>query len=222
MLDHLEVVIPPTDDVETAVADAMATFHVTNDRCTDRFWESYVIGGRWSSVKLESMLEASRFQSFMDDLDRYPVEADVSPGELPKIVRPRDRRKVDRVWRKWFPTLSVDVCPYFQHFQARYSGRAVWPNVVKVGELGPVLRASRTLIVVPTSIGDLNATGPVVFALFIAGVTGGRDAPWDGDVNRAIREHGEMCRASDGAGKFDLVAPVDDWLVVTVDYSSVS
>ena len=57
---HLEVIMPPTADISTALDDILKPF---DESCEDEdlksvtFWDWYVIGGRWAGKK-----ESCRFE----------------------------------------------------------------------------------------------------------------------------------------------------------------
>ena len=51
---HCEIILPETDDIESAIASVLAPFNENgrNDYCPDHhaFWDFYAIGGRWSGA----------------------------------------------------------------------------------------------------------------------------------------------------------------------------
>jgi len=66
----LEIIMPPTDDVEGAIATIMAPFNEQPDEDQEdvssyTFWDWYVIGGRFSGSKLQSRLDPEKITTLM-------------------------------------------------------------------------------------------------------------------------------------------------------------
>lgn len=217
MHEHLEIVMPPTDDIEAVVAQIMEPF---NEQGTDEdgrpnthgFWDYYRIGGRFSGSKIEARLGR-------DALDRFRAtllerEATVSSVQFGKqsLMPASQIPVVDALWRDAFPNGGA-VCPLFDHSGDRMDG-----DVCVLGDLPDGLTAARVIVAGPRWDNKGLAASTMVQSSCWNGVTW-LDTQWDGTVATAIEVHlAKIAGAQDG---YRLErTPTSDWLVVTVDYHS--
>src|ERR1700756_1074148 len=122
---HLEIVMPPTDDVNAAVTQILAPFdenaetseyHSTNHA----FWDFWNIGHRWSGAKLMAVLGKDRISDFHATLTKAGIT--VSGLQFGKqTLKPSDQaEKVNMMWRDAFPDSPVRECPIFDNYKGDY------------------------------------------------------------------------------------------------------
>lgn len=97
---HLEIIMPPVDDVVAAVEQIMQPFDENaedeyGNRNTHTFWDFYVIGGRWAGAKLEAMLDPDEKGVFFDAIQEKGITvAGLTCGKQrldPPVTDPRRR-----------------------------------------------------------------------------------------------------------------------------------
>jgi len=221
---HLEIILPPVDDVEQAVEQILKPFDENGkdedgDPNRHGFWDFYVIGGRWSGVKLEVMLDPERLQVFHAELKNRKVT--VSGLQFGKLTLDPGSQvaMVNSLWNEYFPESPVKVCPLFSHFNDQYKHSARFPDVMRLKDMPGSLKASRVIIAGPKWNNEgFLAAEYMLQDSFWNGVTW-VDSRWDGKVQTAIDEHNDRLKsaAPEYVARY---VPKDDWLVVTVDYHS--
>ncbi|GAF91717.1 unnamed protein product, partial [marine sediment metagenome] len=94
---HCEIILPPTDAVESAIAEIMAPFDENNEDEETRspsFWDWYQIGGRWSGSKLTDHFDKDKLKNFHAELENRKVtvsgfqcgKQDISPAsQIPMV-----------------------------------------------------------------------------------------------------------------------------------------
>lgn len=214
---HLEIVIPPTDDVESAVAKLLGPFDENyrdedGDRNKHAFWDFYRIGGRWAGTKIQARFPEDRMEAFYAELKERKVTVSGIQAGKQELSPASQIPMVDEVWRKHFPEGGA-VCPLFAHYQNRYENSRGEPDICRLKDLPPALTAYHVMIG--------SDEGRTVFMIQESqwnGVTH-VDAKWDGKVLSAIALWRDRLANynPDYAAK---VTPKDDWLCVTVDYHS--
>lgn len=216
---HLEIIMPPVDDVEKAIAQIMKPFDEqgededgnTNDHA---FWDWYQIGGRWSGVKLESFLGKERLDLFHQELSNRKVT--VSGFQCGKQTLSPESQipMVDALWREMFPDSGITVCPLFDH-----SPKILTSDICTILDLPPELSASRVIVAEPSWRDDGSLQAEYMISDSIWNGVMHVKTQWDGKVKSAIDEAKE--KASRYREEFQAKRmPQDDWLVVTVNYHS--
>lgn len=211
---HLEVIIPPTDDVEKSVKEVMARFDENGDDGPG-FWDWYVIGGRWAGYKSELSLDQEALATFRQWLtDEKVMVKGVQFGKQ-ELSDSETTAKVDAKWRELFPGAG-EQCTLFAHSNDQY--REWLPgDVLRLGDLPVGLTAERVIFARANDDGTVEAEH-MLHRDFWNGVSHVKTA-WDGTFASALDEYREglrKCRA-EYAQKHN---PTDDWLAVTVDYHS--
>ena len=216
---HLEIVMPPTDDVEGSVNEIMAPFDENgededgnpNDHA---FWDWFVIGGRWSGAKLEAKLGKDRVDAFRKALsDRKVTVSGLRCGK--QSLQPASQIElVDALWAEMFPDSGLSVCPLFNH-----SPKTVAGDVCNLSEVPDELKAERVIVAGP-SFDDGGALR--VEYMTSDSIWNGVihvDTAWDGCLKSAISEATK--RVANYRDEYrERVTPKGDWLVITVDYHS--
>lgn len=227
---HCEIIIPPTDDVQSAIESIMAPFSENSgDEDHDRsnaFWDFYVIGGRSAGAKLLAGLDKEtleRFNQWCQD-DKITVSG-VQCGK--QELSPADQvEKVDAMWNELFPPKDgvLTACPMFAHSNDRYdSGDTIAGDICSLADAKDV-RCARVIIAGPSfEMETGKRTGPLepVFMLTDSAWNGFNhmDIKWDGTVGDSLSQLTEKFKHYKDEYR-EQMTPADDWLVVTVDYHS--
>lgn len=214
---HLEIVMPPTDDVDGAIASIMESFSENGSGNSYPFWDWYVIGGRWSGSKLQSQLDPEKILEFYTWLNEEKVTVSgVVCGK--ETLYPEDQiEKVDAKWNEMFPHPDGPLpCPLFRH-----SGTSMPLDICRLDEIDhDKVSCERVIIAIP---GFNNVTlewddydSPKAEHMISTKMWNGVShvpVDWDGKVSSAIQAY-EDCRHS----KHPEVT--GNWLLATVDYHS--
>ncbi len=228
-----EIVMPPTEDVESAVASAMRQFDENgpDDEEHDTrhtFWDFYTIGGRFAGAKAMAGLDQEKVQEFRNWLVSENVTVSGLQFGKQELKPASQVAKVDAQWNEMFPPESGDpvACPIFKHSNDQYGRNGsgtIGGDVCRLGDATRV-ECSRVIIAGPSYVPDTSEhTGPLeaVFMLCDSQWNGVNhmDVKWDRKLTSALEQHKaklENYRSSYAA----LITPVDDWLAITVDYHS--
>lgn len=214
---HTEIIMPPTSDVEAAVASIMAPFDENSSdeesASAHRFWDWYVIGGRWSGAKVQAKLGGERLSAFMDKLQAMKVTVSGLQCGKQELQPASQIDVVDALWRADFPESGLDKCPLFKH-----SGDTLPGDVCKLSELPADLSAVRVIIARPADdFGPMRAEY-MAQEDFWNGCNHVRST-WDMKVASAVADHTKRLQNYTEEARAKLT-PREDWLVVTVDYHS--
>lgn len=209
---HLEIVMPPTDNVEGAVEEILAPFDENNEKSYMPFWDYWKIGGRWSGAKTTSAFSEERMTAFHSALHDAGVTVSGLRTGKPTLNPASQIPKVDEMWRQHFPESAIKECPLFDHY------KGAWGDVMRLGDIPADLEASHVIVAALSY--DRKVTEAVYMTQkdmyngvsFIA-------TTWSGKVADAISAHLDTIKGYPD----DYLAratPTPDWLVVTVDYHS--
>lgn len=229
---HCEVVIPPTADIEAAVASIMKPFNEQpecdeEERSSHAFWDWYVIGGRWAGTKLLAKADQEKLQAFYAWLTAEKITVSgVQCGK--QTLSPESQIPVvDAKWKELFPYSPSDHAPMFDHAVAQY-GRGMETSlaldICRLDAIPEDLTAERVIFAcagwdskAKDRVGPLEA-GFMLSTSIWNGCNHEKTA-WDGKMLSAIqmcRENIEHC----AEGYREKHTPRDEWLAVTVDYHS--
>ena len=220
---HCEIILPPTDDIKTAVAQIMAPFDENLDSDDEnassyRFWDWFVIGGRWSGAHIEAKLGEERLHEFRQKLiDMKVTVSGLQAGK--QELSPKDQiPMVDALWRDMFPESGIDVCPLFNHYNDQYSKEGMPEDVCLFSERPDGLTAERVIFAINRGEENGFETYHMLQRDFWNGYNHVKSA-WDGTINGAVEDYKIwLSRLTEEAR--EKYTPKDDWLVVTVDYHS--
>lgn len=226
---HLEIIIPPTTDIEAAVDSILNPYNENNsddeEGCSRHaFYDWYEIGGRYSGDKFIQSLSAAKLEQFYQwAKDEKITVSGVRAGKQ-EISPASQIAKVDLKWCELFPSENGDLysCPLFKH-----AGRKLESDILPLSKSRHV-EAFRVIIAAPgfnynpttksgTRDGPLKAT--LMLAKEIWNGTTHQETAWDGKISTALELHAKQ--TSGGKEEYlKAVTPTDDWLCVTVDYHS--
>ena len=224
MHHHLEIIMPPTNDIEAAVKQIMQPF---DEGFSDEeghsydhaFWDWYVIGGRYSNQKLECAFDPEKKKAFDAELEKLKVTVSRFRAGKPELSPARQIPIVDALWNKYFPDSPAKVCPFFMHLNDQYKNNTGFPDVMQLKDTPSSLTANQ-VIIANLCWGD----EPKLRAAYMTqesfwnGVSWVK-AAWNGNVLAAIDEYMENPNHLESE-ELTKRTPQADWLAVTVDYHS--
>lgn len=233
---HCEIVIPPTNDIEAAIASVLGPFD-ENGKDEDgdsngyAFWDFYVIGGRFAGSKMIAAYDPGKIEEFNAWLQAEKVTVSGLTAGKQEISPAEQIPKVDGKWNEMFPSGSFVACPLFKHSNDQYARRGslsgVLPDdVCKLIDVPPSMEFCHVMFAAPSLIevgskyepaGPFEATWMAQKSMW-NGVNHAK-AAWDGKMPSALAMYRESIarRSPEYAAK---TSPQDDWLAVTVDYHS--
>lgn len=216
---HMELIMPPTDDVEGSIRDILGDFREHEDERDalnpHAFFDWYVIGGRWSQEKLLSGLSSVTLDRFQTEIIKRKITVSGITAGRPQLSPSSQIPMVDALWKEFFPDYPFEHCPLFEHSRVQCKDQPAYPDVMKLVEMPAGLRACHCLIAAQDLQGKLGAHFMIQSNMH-NGVNY-VEVAWDRRVWTAvsmfrekIKNYSEESRAR--------VTPQEDWLVVTVDY----
>lgn len=214
---HLEIVMPPTDNVEAALAQILDPFYKGLDRDDKNanghpFWDFWDIGGRWSGAKVQAMFSEERMQAFNAALSAAKVTVSGLVFGKEELSPSDQIPAVDALWCQHFPESPVKQCPLFQHYTGNVG------DVMRFAEIPVGLTAHHVIVAGPHYKGEKLEAAYMIQDEMWNGVTHVK-SDWDGKVRSAIEKHLERIK-SYRPDYIEKVTPQPDWLVVTIDYHS--
>ena len=207
---HLEILMPPTDNVSAVVAKALAGFQYPKSHA---FFDWYEVGGRWSGTKLLLRVGEERLSAFHNRLHDMGATVLSMRAGKPKLSPDGQEGAVNSLWQEMCPG-NGDVCPLFKN-EASFV-----LDVCRLDELPSGLKCDSFLYVSAELFGA--GTGVEQRLLLHASMFNGvnsQDTTWDGSVEHAFEL---LCkRISHYRDEYrQAIEPRPDWLLVTVDYHS--
>ena len=238
---HLEIIMPPTEDVETAVASLMAPFNESPPEKDDdeeydarhAFWDFWVIGGRWAGAKTEARIGKERIQAFYAWCHEAGIKVMSLQMGKQTIATAEMRELVDAKWREMFPS-TYAVCPLFDHANDQLGVRggrdatSLDGDVARLADTPLSMECARVIIAAPSfGAGDVDDpaawNGPLRAQYMISEDiwNGVIHVPvkWDGTLGGAVAAHNDRLKGYRDSCRI-ASTPGNDWLVVTVDYHS--
>lgn len=214
---HLEIIMPPTDNVEEAVERIMKPF---SENCEDEyqqkyaFWDFYVIGGRWAGDKLRQSFDADKLNAFHSELEKRKITVSGLQCGKQKLEPDDQIPMVDALWREYFPE-GGETCPLFSHYNDQYQHSDGYPDIMPLKDIPEELSAERVIIASYNYKDELEAEF-MISGDFWNGVTHVK-AEWEGTVQSALKKHLEKIQRYTDEAR-EKYTPRQDWIVVTVDY----
>lgn len=214
MHEHIEVIIPPNEDVEKAVEKVMAPFDEKSEDAPHPWWDFYVIGGRWSGQKLIQQLGEGHVDAFQEELQRRGTTVSGIQFGKPELSPSSQIPEIDRLWKEWFPEWTGEHCPLFQHYNDQYQNTPVYGDVMPIRDVRYPLTCEKVLIAEYGFRGELDA-GFLVQGEIWNGCNH-EATEWDGTLGHALKMHRE--RLEKMAERYRENNEVTlDWQAVTVD-----
>lgn len=214
----LEVIMPPTADMQGALSQILYPFSESGedeDGHPNRhtFFDYWQIGGRWSGRKLQARLGEDKIQAFRDELAAKNVTISGLIWGKPELQPASQQEMVDAMWREHFPESGVSACPMFSH-----SPKTAPMDVCAVADLPAGLTASRCIVAGVTHDGNGLEAKYMVSEDDWNGVNHQRST-WDMSVKSALAAYEKQIEGYREDYR-EKCQPRPDWLVVTIDYHS--
>lgn len=209
---HLEILMPPTTDIQKSIEGVLEEFSEYNEESRHSFFDWWQIGGRYSGSKLEAAVGHDKIDAFTEELKNRGVTVSGLVWGKQELSPSSQIEMVDALWREMCPG-GGDVCPIFKHSGDKMNGDVSALKSVPTG-----LKAFRVIVAAP------SYNGPELEAVFMVSQSAWNgcnheDTTWDGTVSSAVRMFREKLD-NYSAEYRKRVTPHDDWIVVTVDYHS--
>lgn len=215
---HLEIVMPPTNDIAGAVTEILKNYSEHSEDTRHGFYDWYVIGGRFAGNKFLARFDQPRLDKFYEVLTEKNVTVSgLTAGK--QSLRPESQiPMVDALWNEYFPESDGLPCPLFDHSNDQYKSNSLLPDdVCRLADIPNGLTAERVMVANRWWKGEWGVTEMYAQSLW-NGCTH-QDTTFDGKVLTAVELVRE--RVKSGSDEYrDGCTPTDDWLVVTVDYHS--
>lgn len=232
---HLEIIMPPTDDIEGAIKSILAPFDENGkdedgDNNKHAFWDFYVIGGRWAGDKEKQKLDPEKLKAFYTWCDEEKITVSGLTCGKQELSPATQIPKVDAKWNELFPATdgSQPHCPLFKHSNNQYAkgtdGALNGDITLLKDSLDTV--CARVIIAGPSynheeRDADNPYTGPYEANYMISddvwnGVTW-ITVDWDKTVKSAVAKYKDKIESYKDTYR-EMFTPKDDWLCVTVDY----
>lgn len=220
---HLEIIMPPTEDIESAVRQVMRPF---NEQADDedfgryRFWDWWVIGGRFAGAKLQAKLGSEKIDAFYAELTSRNVTVSSLTAGKQEIKPAEQIPMVDELWRQYFPN-TTDACPLFKHANNQYdSDSRLVGDVCLWSEVPESISVSKVIFAAPEFRGTEIQAAFMVSTDFWNGCNHEKTR-WDGTWKGALALQSDYVGASHYSDEYrERVSVKDDWIAVTVDYHS--
>ena len=216
---HLEIVMPPTMDIDAAVAEILEPFNEQGEdedvhRPSHAFWDWWVIGGRWSGAKIEARIGDSGMKAFHEALTNRNVTVSGLIWGKQELSPASQIEMVDALWNEMFPNSGITSCPLFKH--ANVSQEL---DVCELSDIPKDLSASRLIVAAPdySDPAKLHAEYMIEDEMW-NGVTWVKST-WNGNVLSALDAFLERTKNYSEEWRTRCV-PCKNWVVVTVDYHS--
>lgn len=220
---HLEIIMPPTDDVQKSIAEILAPFDENyededGDGNSHAFWDWYVIGGRWAGAKVEAMVDNEKMKEFRNELTKRNVTVSGFVSGKGTLQPESQIPMVDALWNEFFPDSPVKVCPLFSNFHDQYCKDGAYGDIMPLNAVPPELCASKIIIAKHNYEGTGLQAEYMIEDSYYNGVSF-MDSKWDGTLKTALDEYLEKIKIYRDEWR-EKNTPNGDWLVVTVDYHS--
>lgn len=215
MHEPIEIIMPPTNDIEGQVAKIMKPFDENNeDSFRQGWWDFYVIGGRFSGIKETEGFDENRITRFKEALEERKVTVSGLQAGKPELAPADQIPMVDKLWKEHFPEFRGDHCPLFRHSNNQYENRPLWPDVMILEEVPEDIKRAKVLIATQQYNGEVEAES--IFQDAIWNGCNFEKTAWDGTIRGALDLHNEWSQrlSEEAQGR---IIPKPDWLVVTVD-----
>lgn len=213
---HLEIIMPPVEDVKAAVKQIMKPFDEGGEDSYKSFWDWYVIGGRYAGAKLN--YDKSKTDAFYAWLKAEGVTVSGVQCGKQELSPASQVEKVNAKWAEMFPESGLTVCPLFAHYQNQYDDNLRPPDVMKLGGVSKDLTAFAVIVAGKAYSGDGLKAEFMIHQYMWNGVNH-VDTKWDGLVSSALEMHTKKLEGYREEYRKE-ATPTDDWLCVTVDYHS--
>ena len=204
---HLEIIMPPTENVKEAITKILAPFDENLEEDNKHaFWDWWVIGGRYSGQHTIGRYDSEKMDSFYKELNNNKVTVSGITFGKSELSPASQIPFVDALWQTHFPE-DDGPCPLFKHSNDQYKDN--YADVCQMFNLPDHLECSRIIITNSEFEPEFMIEGS-----YWNGVSW-NDTKWDGKVKTALEMYKE--NKDEWREKNTIKS---NWLLVTVDYHS--
>lgn len=210
---HLEIIMPPTENVKETIEEILAPFDENSEdqevRSSHAFWDWWVIGGRYSGQHIVGRYDSDKMDSFYADLKKHKVTVSGFVFGKEELSPASQIPLVDDLWQTHFD--DNGPCPLFKHYNDQYADN--YGDICQVQNMPEYLSCGRIIIT-----GADFKPEFMIQTEFWNGVTW-MDTNWDGSVKSAVEMYSKKQETMNKEwAKKNSIQP--NWLLVTVDYHS--
>jgi len=222
---HLEIVMPPVDDIEAAVEQILKDFDEQGEDEDGNansygFWDWYVIGGRWAGAKLEFQLGEDKIKEFRALLNEKGVTVSGFQAGKPALQPASQIEVVDALWNEYFPNSPLKQCPLFAHSNNQYDKvSGVVGDIMKFGDIDFDFTAERIIFAKPSYSDEKILQAGFMLQQDAYNGCNFMKTDWNGKFSAAKERYLKSIETYKNGYK-EKYTPTDEWLVVTVDYHS--
>ena len=214
----LEVIMPPTDNIEASLEQILGAYSENYEdedggSNSNAFYDYYVIGGRWSGHKLKAMLGKKKMKELYDRLVKEKITVSGFVAGKESLKPSSQIEKVNKLWNEHFPESPIKECPLFDNYKEDFG------DVMKLSEIPDSLTTSRIIIAKHHWENKGEFEAEFMFSTQIWNGCNYQDTSWDGEVKTALKEYKKkMKNVGEEFKKKNM--PMNNWLCVTIDYHS--
>jgi hypothetical protein len=207
---HLEVIMPPTQDIESALNRILEPFSENNERAQHSFWDWWEIGGRYSGSKAEAAFPKEKLDEFNAWMQAEGVTVSSVRCGKQELMPASQIPKIDAKWREMFG--GNGPCTLFKH--SNNDGTVLAGDIC---DLKNAIDVSCYRVIIAGPSYDRKIEASFMIAQSEWNGVNHFDTTWDGKIRSAIGMLGSKDRSDEWKESH---IPKDDWLAVTVDYHS--
>lgn len=219
----LEIIMPPTENVEEALKTILEPFSEHQEDSKYSFWDWYVVGGRFAGQKLLASFDKTKIDLFYEWCKSDGVTvAGLQCGK--QELQPSSQiPKVDAKWNELFPENEGKACPLFSHSNNQYDSKdVIQGDICSVKDIPKDFTAERFIIAAQGynhETKEYNGELEAVFMLsadFYNGVNF-VSSDWKGNVLQGLKMAKKKNKNCSELYR-KATTPKEDWLSITVDY----
>ena len=218
---HLEIIMPKTKEIASAISEIMAPFDENEEDADHPFWDWYIIGGRFAGSKEMCGYDKDKLSRFYKELNEKNVTVSGLQCGKQEISPASQIQMVDEIWNKYFPTENGELtaCPIFAHSNNQYdSNDLIGCDISPLEDVPRNMQCSHVIIAGPSFD---NKKFEAHFMLKDTSWNGVNhmDVSWDKTISGAVEKFKEKLTHYKEEYR-ERVTPKGDWICVTVDYHS--
>ena len=207
---HCEIILPPTDNIEAAIAEILQPFSEHDENNHDAFYDYYEIGGRYSGSKEESKYDKDGMEEFFKLMTENKITVSSFQAGKQEISPASQIPIVDSLWKKAFPESTLEHCPLFKH-----SGKKIEGDIMLFSQVPPALDDMGRIIFAYNDNGKYKLSMMLTMDTW-NGVTW-QDTTWNGTFKSAL-DKSDKKTSGYNPTYIEKIKPQDKWIAVTADY----